>query len=45
MRIHAKLTKVRNGKVAMAEVSCSVEGQVVSSAELMIAIFDEGEME
>jgi UDP-3-O-[3-hydroxymyristoyl] N-acetylglucosamine deacetylase/3-hydroxyacyl-[acyl-carrier-protein] dehydratase len=45
MRIHAKLTKVRNGKVAMAEVSCSVDGQVVSSAELMIAIFDEGEME
>ena len=45
MRIHAKLTKVRNGKVAMAEVSCTVDGQVVSSAELMIAIFDEGEME
>ena len=45
MRIHAKLTKVRNGKVAMAEVSCSVDGQVVSSAELMITIFDEGEME
>ena len=45
MRIHAKLTKVRNGKIAMAEVSCSVDGQVVSSAELVIAIFDEGEGE
>jgi UDP-3-O-[3-hydroxymyristoyl] N-acetylglucosamine deacetylase/3-hydroxyacyl-[acyl-carrier-protein] dehydratase len=45
MRIHAKLTKVRNGKVAIAEVSCSVDGQVVSSAELMIAIFEEGETE
>jgi UDP-3-O-[3-hydroxymyristoyl] N-acetylglucosamine deacetylase/3-hydroxyacyl-[acyl-carrier-protein] dehydratase len=45
MVIRAKLTKVRNGKVALAEASCSVDGQVVSSAELMIAYFDEGEFE
>jgi UDP-3-O-[3-hydroxymyristoyl] N-acetylglucosamine deacetylase / 3-hydroxyacyl-[acyl-carrier-protein] dehydratase len=41
LRIHAKLTKVRNGKIAVAEVSCSVDGQVVSSAELMITIVDD----
>jgi len=41
LRIHAKLTKIRSGKIAIAEVSCSVDGQVVSSAELMITILDE----
>ena len=41
LRIHAKLTKVRNNKIAFAEVSCSVDGQVVSSAELMIGIVEE----
>ena len=45
LRIHAKLTKVRNNKIAVAEVSCSVDGQVVSSAELMITIMDEAEAE
>ncbi len=38
LRIHAKLTKVRSSKIAVAEVSCSVDGQVVSSADLMITI-------
>ncbi|MGA2017818.1 MAG: bifunctional UDP-3-O-[3-hydroxymyristoyl] N-acetylglucosamine deacetylase/3-hydroxyacyl-ACP dehydratase [Opitutaceae bacterium] len=38
LKIHAKLTKVRNNKFAFAEVSCSVDGQVVSSAQIMIAI-------
>jgi UDP-3-O-[3-hydroxymyristoyl] N-acetylglucosamine deacetylase/3-hydroxyacyl-[acyl-carrier-protein] dehydratase len=38
LRIHAKLAKVRNNKIAFAEVSCSVDGQVVSSAELMIGV-------
>ncbi len=42
LRIHAKLTKIRNGKIAIAEVSCSVDGQIASSAELMITILDEG---
>jgi len=45
LRIHAKLTKVRGGKIAAAEVSCSVDGQVVSSAELMITILDEADAE
>jgi UDP-3-O-[3-hydroxymyristoyl] N-acetylglucosamine deacetylase / 3-hydroxyacyl-[acyl-carrier-protein] dehydratase len=45
LRIHAKLTKVRSNKIAVAEVSCSVDGQVVSSAELMITIMEESEME
>ena len=40
--IRAKLTKVRGGKIAVAEVTCSVDDQVVSSAELMITIMDEG---
>ena len=42
LRIHAKLTKVRNGKIGVAEVSCAVDGQVVSTAELMITIVDGG---
>jgi UDP-3-O-[3-hydroxymyristoyl] N-acetylglucosamine deacetylase/3-hydroxyacyl-[acyl-carrier-protein] dehydratase len=41
LRIHAKLLKVRASKIAQAEVSCSVDGQVVSSADLTIAIVDE----
>jgi UDP-3-O-[3-hydroxymyristoyl] N-acetylglucosamine deacetylase/3-hydroxyacyl-[acyl-carrier-protein] dehydratase len=41
LRIHAKLKKVRGGKIAQAEVSCSVDGQVVSSAELMITLVDD----
>ena len=41
LRIHAKLTKVRNNKIAFADVSCSVDEQIVSSAELMIAILEE----
>jgi len=43
LRIHAKLTKVRNGKIALADVSCSVDGAVVSSASLMITILGDGE--
>jgi UDP-3-O-[3-hydroxymyristoyl] N-acetylglucosamine deacetylase/3-hydroxyacyl-[acyl-carrier-protein] dehydratase len=43
LMIHAKLTKVRNNKIAFAEVDCSVDGQSVSSADLMIAIVDEAE--
>jgi UDP-3-O-[3-hydroxymyristoyl] N-acetylglucosamine deacetylase/3-hydroxyacyl-[acyl-carrier-protein] dehydratase len=41
LRIHAKLTKVRGGKIAVAEATCTVDGQVVSSADLMISILDE----
>ena len=45
LEIHAKLTKVRSGKIAIAEVSCSVDGQVVSSADLMITIMDEADLD
>lgn len=41
--INAKITKVRGEKLATAECNCSVGGQVVSSAELMFAIVEEGE--
>lgn len=41
--INAKITKVRGNKMAAAECSCTVDGQVVSSAELMFAIIQEGE--
>jgi UDP-3-O-[3-hydroxymyristoyl] N-acetylglucosamine deacetylase/3-hydroxyacyl-[acyl-carrier-protein] dehydratase len=43
VRIHAKLTKVRGGKIAAAEVTCSVDGQVASSAELVIAVLEDGD--
>jgi UDP-3-O-[3-hydroxymyristoyl] N-acetylglucosamine deacetylase/3-hydroxyacyl-[acyl-carrier-protein] dehydratase len=43
LRIHAKLKKVRSGKIAVAEVSCSVDGHVVSSADLMITILADNE--
>jgi UDP-3-O-[3-hydroxymyristoyl] N-acetylglucosamine deacetylase/3-hydroxyacyl-[acyl-carrier-protein] dehydratase len=43
LRIHSKLKKVRSGKIAVAEVSCSVDGHVVSSADLMITILDEAD--
>ena len=45
LEIHAKLTKVRSGKIAVAEVTCSVDGQVVSSADLMITIMDEADLD
>jgi len=40
LRIEAKLVKVR---IAIAEVTCSVDGQIVSSADLMVTMLDEGE--
>ena len=40
--INAKITKVRGEKLAAAECSCTVDGQVVSSSELMFTIVDEG---
>jgi UDP-3-O-[3-hydroxymyristoyl] N-acetylglucosamine deacetylase / 3-hydroxyacyl-[acyl-carrier-protein] dehydratase len=43
LRIHAKLLKVRSGKIAVAEVSCSVDGAVVSSADLMLTILGDAE--
>lgn len=43
--LNAKLTKTRGNKLASAEVTCTVDGQVASSAELMFAIVDESEVE
>ncbi len=41
--INAKITKCRGDKLAAAECNCTVGGQVVSSAELMFAVVEEGE--
>ncbi|MCC5023572.1 MAG: bifunctional UDP-3-O-[3-hydroxymyristoyl] N-acetylglucosamine deacetylase/3-hydroxyacyl-ACP dehydratase [Candidatus Synoicihabitans palmerolidicus] len=39
--INAKIVKMRGSKMAQAECTCSVDGQVVSGADLMFAIVDE----
>lgn len=41
--INAKITRARGEKLAAAECNCTVGGQVVSSAELMFAVVEEGE--
>jgi UDP-3-O-[3-hydroxymyristoyl] N-acetylglucosamine deacetylase/3-hydroxyacyl-[acyl-carrier-protein] dehydratase len=41
--INAKITKARGDKLAVAECNCTVGGQVVSSAELMFGLVEEGE--
>lgn len=43
--LNAKLTKTRGEKLAAAEVTCTVDGHVVSSAELMFAIINSSEMD
>jgi UDP-3-O-[3-hydroxymyristoyl] N-acetylglucosamine deacetylase/3-hydroxyacyl-[acyl-carrier-protein] dehydratase len=43
--ITARLTKARGERIAMAEAECSVDGQVVSSAELLFTIVDVAEEE
>ncbi len=43
LEIKANLVKVRGNKLATAEVTCLVAGQVVSSASLMFAITDAAE--
>jgi UDP-3-O-[3-hydroxymyristoyl] N-acetylglucosamine deacetylase/3-hydroxyacyl-[acyl-carrier-protein] dehydratase len=43
--INARLTRMRGNKIATAEVSCSVDGLVVSSSELMFTVVDEDQME
>lgn len=43
--INAKLTKTRGTKLATAEVVITVNGQVVSSGELMFAIIENSEVE
>jgi UDP-3-O-[3-hydroxymyristoyl] N-acetylglucosamine deacetylase/3-hydroxyacyl-[acyl-carrier-protein] dehydratase len=43
--LNVRLTKSRGAKIACAEGTCSVAGQVVFSAELMFAILDNSEVE
>jgi len=43
--ITAKLLKSRGNKLATAEAACTVNGQVVSSADLMFAVVDETAVE
>ncbi len=43
--INAKLTKTRGTKLATSEVTCTVDGTVVSSGELMFAILDTHELD
>ncbi|MFA6287415.1 MAG: bifunctional UDP-3-O-[3-hydroxymyristoyl] N-acetylglucosamine deacetylase/3-hydroxyacyl-ACP dehydratase [Opitutaceae bacterium] len=43
--INAKLTKSRGSKLAQAECNCTVDGSVVSSAELLFAIIDNSEID
>ena len=43
--INAKLTKSRGNKLAQAECNCTVDGSVVSSAELLFAIIDNSEID
>ncbi len=43
--ITAKLLKARGNKLAVAEAECTVNGQTVSSADLMFAIVDEADAE
>ncbi|HUR57621.1 MAG TPA: bifunctional UDP-3-O-[3-hydroxymyristoyl] N-acetylglucosamine deacetylase/3-hydroxyacyl-ACP dehydratase [Opitutaceae bacterium] len=44
MVINVKLTKTRGNKLGVAEVTCTVNGQTVSSAELMFAVIDNTEI-
>jgi len=39
--INAKIVKYRGEKMALAEANCTVDGQVVSSAEMMFAVIEE----
>ncbi len=43
--IKVRLTKSRGGKIACAEGECSVNGQTVSSAELMFAVVESSEVD
>jgi len=45
MVINARLTRTRGNKIATASVSCSVDGLVASSSELMFTLVDEEKME
>lgn len=40
MEMHAKITKNRNNRVASAEVTCRVDGKIVSSGDLSFMVLD-----
>ncbi len=42
--LNARMTRMRGNRIATAEVSCSVDGLVVSSAEMMFTVVDEAEV-
>lgn len=43
--INVKMTKSRANKIGVAEGECTVNGQVTSSAELMFAVIDDGQLD
>jgi UDP-3-O-[3-hydroxymyristoyl] N-acetylglucosamine deacetylase/3-hydroxyacyl-[acyl-carrier-protein] dehydratase len=43
--ITVRMTKNRGNKICTAEASCTVDGQVVSSSELMFAMVDNSEID
>ena len=43
LEIYVKMTKSRGNKIGVAEGKCKVNGEVVSSAELMFMILDNKE--
>ena len=43
--INVKMTKNRGNKIGVAEATCTVDGQVVSSSELMFAMIDNSELD
>ncbi len=43
--INVKMTKNRGNKICTAEATCTVDGQVVSSSELMFAMVDNSEID
>ncbi|MEO5958277.1 MAG: bifunctional UDP-3-O-[3-hydroxymyristoyl] N-acetylglucosamine deacetylase/3-hydroxyacyl-ACP dehydratase [Opitutaceae bacterium] len=45
LMVNVKLTKSRGNKIGVAEAECTVNGQIVSSAELMFAIVDSADVE
>ncbi|PTY00545.1 bifunctional UDP-3-O-[3-hydroxymyristoyl] N-acetylglucosamine deacetylase/3-hydroxyacyl-ACP dehydratase [Opitutus sp. ER46] len=45
LTINVKMTKSRGNKIGVAEGECLVNGQIVSSAELMFAVVDNAEVE
>lgn len=43
--INVRMTKSRGNKIGVAEASCTVNGEITSSAELMFAVLDDADVE